>query len=292
MMRILKTIACMTTLSVCTALIPKINTEAASVGPVPGSDFQYDLTAKIVDHAFKIGDTQIYAGDVAVTFEVTNNPGMTSYSTKLVFDDRYELISYEAQHFNVSQDAYNRETNTFVYAAVNSNTFGEFTDEFSNVFYFRPNESLSYTTGTGFQMTLLSYRSEAENISYSVNANTSSPDKIVRGQVRVNFILGDINGDGIISVDDASNTSFLAARSQYLIGSTSIKDINTLLYNDEILRSKLPNLICADVADANLNGFIEQEEDTQAILDYYANHGTGNPVSGVVGNKITRTFFL
>lgn len=61
----------MTTLSICTALIPQINTEAAPVGSVPGSDFQYDLTAEIVDHAFKIGDTQIYAGDVAVTFEVT-----------------------------------------------------------------------------------------------------------------------------------------------------------------------------------------------------------------------------
>lgn len=258
-------------------------TAFADVSPVPGSSFAYDLKSSIVRESKNVYGIQVNPGDIALTFHVTNNPGTYSFSFMVVDGGSYKFLEAESdgKFRNSAVVVPNEEENRCIYAQMGNDNIitGEKAihyDNFSVTMYFRPEEGIT-NSNSNFSVAMLGYSSPSLSQSFQIVADEAEPDISISSP----YTLGDIDNNGYITIDDASAVDSLGAKANAFLHNRSVDVINQHL-SEEKWNNWFPKLIYAETADVDENGYVENE-DTQEVLNYYANHAASVPLESLVG---------
>ncbi|MBQ8823731.1 MAG: hypothetical protein IJZ64_00695 [Ruminococcus sp.] len=263
-------------------------TAFADVSPVPGSSFAYDFTASVVTESMTVMGEEVNRGDVEVTFQVTNNPGMLSYTVQLYYGEGYELFAYdENANFKLGSGGHDKDSGCILLCEMSPevDVLGCSNINFDNFYikyYFRAKDNIS-VNNSNFSIALTQYNfpleTGAKTIDFSPDITISSP-----------YTLGDMDNNGYITIDDASAVDSLGAKANAFLHNRSVDVINQHL-SEEKWNNWFPKLIYAETADVDENGYVENE-DTQEVLNYYANHAASVPLESLVGQTRFKTIHV
>lgn len=260
---------------------------------IPGSAFRYDLTAAMVS------DTQM-----KVTFQTTQNPGMYAIGVGIFLDDDADF------HGNKISDCIDTDMEKGVLKASFSQNHKYVA---SNISYFNKNAgvdettqkfSISYTIDIHSDSTaphkiscvVFSYYSNTEDIHKSYDFQDIS--KFDSTFEAYPYVLGDLDNNKKIDMDDA----LMINKIYKLNGNSpiSVSTLNTYLkYNTTSningvsvnWKSQFPELICAEVADANSSKWIDQK-DMDDVLQYYADCAAGLSPETLIGTNQLKTITI
>lgn len=286
MNRIKRALAGLLALTISAASMGAVSADAYGIPDVPNSAFEYELRAEV------ISDTRI-----AVGFEITNNPGFTS----LGFAIRYDEDCSYAHKVNLNEacvvlDSHNT-SERFVYNGVMVNSaMNNGNSEYSGltVFWYYFDVDNAYDQVYEFSVAIADYQSPTENIVFSKTGDITAYDFAASiGVENEQYTLGDMDNDGLIEISDASDVlSIVSANSN---NSMSVATLNNKLQSNATTPinwcERFPNLICAEVADVDLDNFVE-EEDANKILEYYSNASASTPVDSLIGTSRTKTLVV
>jgi hypothetical protein len=275
------------------------NVDAASL-PNVKSSFSYELTSEM------ISDTQL-----EVTFQVTNNPGTQNLSLAFHYTGECTLyrIKTNVEDMDVAKGiGYNADENLIVYAMViQEDAFTGETETFENFsisFFF--NVDADETSSCSFSTAVLKYVSGTEGTSYASSGDywECPPETAIQTYP---YVLGDVDNDDRIAVEDASDVYSIVAVNNAVYGSESAP-VSRVNYNVEynvvsttlvggytipwntrfsyLVRSS--GYAYAEAADVDKNGYIEKA-DGDAILDYYANSAAAIPMETLIGTRQVKT---
>lgn len=265
-------------------------TAFADVSPVPGSSFLYDFTASVVTKQMTVMNKQVNPGDVEITLQITNNPGIQTCTFNMYYGEGYEFISLDESNngFKNTYPVANEKDNCLVYVGLSEKTdiFGNDALNYNNFcvkFYFRATDIIT-KDNANFSIGLTQYvfpleNKESDGLSLVTDVTISNP-----------YMIGDFNNDGYITMGDASSIDSLGAKANAFLHDTSVEVINDNLFTEQ-WRKWFPKLRCAEVADADENGFVNND-DTQEVVDYYAHNGAGVPMESLVGKTRFKTIYF
>lgn len=287
-----KAIACMLAVSSIAASVGSLEVDAVGLSAAPNSEFQYELTAEVVSDS-----------RVKVTFTVTNNPGAAQVGVVFKYDDycnfcsclpsdvllstKYKLIQNPMPNKNVHMVDFC--TN---YLQENQKWPWDGNDCYSYSIYFDVDEERPAGTKYEFSATVYNYTSVTENIKFN-NINNEceyDPECSVATMIQggKEYKLGDVDGNGLIEISDASEIYSIAS---HMGGSVSVADFNAGL-NDHSsswheMFSHVPCGELANVCDVDA-GYINLA-DYNEVLNYYSQYGASLPVEHFqVGKTYTK----
>jgi hypothetical protein len=273
--------------------------DAASL-PNTNSSFSYELVSEM------ISDTQL-----EVTFQVTNNPGTKALSFAFHYDGECTpyKIRTNVEDMDVTRTTgYNADKSLLVYVmavqpgAITGET--ETFDNFSVSFFF--NVDADETASHSFSTAVLKYISDTEGTSYASSGEDweCPPETAIQTYP---YVLGDVDNDDRIAVEDASDVYSIVAVNNAVYGSESAP-VSRVNYNVEynvvsttlvggytipwntrfsyLVRSS--GYAYAEAADVDKNGYVEKA-DGDAILDYYANQAAMVPLETLIGTTQVKT---
>ncbi|MDE6020630.1 MAG: hypothetical protein K2H01_06515 [Ruminococcus sp.] len=272
----------LTAIMIAAASMGAATADAYGIIDAPNSALEYELSASI------ISDTQI-----AVTIEVTNNPGIKEIAFALRYSDN---CTSDGKVRNVSdyvKVAVNNSYDRYIYCGCGTKP-GTDGDSYAPLilrFYFDVEnaEAQSYQ----FSSSVAAYHSITEGISFDKSINNYSYEETVGTSwdgVGTTYIIGDMNNNRVIEMSDATEIYKLAdiCKKNYCTGVNTVNNYFIYNYMEPInWRATFPNLVCANVADTDKNNFIEKA-DGDTVMNYYAEHGASLDVSNYyVGNEET-----
>jgi hypothetical protein len=266
--------------------------------PNTKSSFSYELTSEM------ISDTQL-----EVTFQVTNNPGLSTLSVALQFSGDCEPVDITSNAENcMEQGAYNSDMSLLFYCVgakpdkLDASKFVENTQNFSITATF--DVEAGSTTPCQFSAAVTGYHSLAENINYdNAVVDGYSPDTEIETRP---YLLGDVDNDGQIRVEDASDAYAIVAvdnavygsesapvsrvnyNVEYNVVSTTLVDGYTIPWRTRFSYLMRSGYSYAEAADVDRDGYIE-ESDGDDILSYYANSAASLPVETLIGTTQVKT---
>lgn len=179
-----KFVAGVSALAMTTAMMTTVS--AVSIPEVPNSAFSYELRAEAVS------DTQI-----KVSFQVTNNPGLSSLGVVLQFDDACEPVDADADVKNCMEAcSYNPDMDLIFYTVgakpdiMDPTKFVENTENFSITFLF--DVGTEGFSSLQFSLAVTGYHSEAEKINYdnSIDEVGYTPETTIETYP---YLLGDMD---------------------------------------------------------------------------------------------------
>lgn len=273
-----------------------------SAASIPGvnSNFSYELTANA------ISDTQM-----EVVLQVTNNPGLKGFGCALQFSGEcapYNVYLSDDSGHVISVEAYNKDANLLVFAmAVSPDAITGESEIFNNFsVHFAFNVTEENIDICEFSSAIISYNSETENVNYDnaeVEAGDFEPETSIETYP---YLLGDVNNDGKIRVEDASNAYSISTVYNAVYGnpaasvscvnynvehnviSATMGGENTIPWGTRFSYLMRSGYSYAESADVDQNGYVE-EADGDAILQYYTNHAVSLPMETLIGTTQVKT---
>jgi hypothetical protein len=210
-----------------------------------------------------------------------------------------------------SGGAVNTETGVCTYAAAviaDSTTAVQYdyTGSIAITYYFQVNGSLT-EDDYDFKSCVYSYKSQAENIAVSHNPPSLDNADVslkVDGEESVSYVIGDVNNDQVINITDASDVFGLInqyrAYDQWGIDpDNKVDNINHLINIDKVISNNSGTVVtwgnkfsylirdgiaCCEAADATQDGNIQQD-DAEAILQYYSTAGSNQTIENLAVGK-------
>ncbi len=260
-----------------------ISADAYGIIDAPNSELEYELSARIVSNT-----------RIEVALEVTNNPGFNNIAFALRYSDNCTpagVVQGNQDFLHASQA--NTECK---YVFCGSGTISGEDCDSRYVLTFRFDVANAETAICEFSSSVIEYNSKTENISFNKTSDgvenfsfESSVGTVWDGE-GTKYTIGDMDNDGIIEISDATAIYNMAKVCNDNL-CTSVSTINgCLLYGIPLLvdlKALYPNLLCAEVADADGNDYI-QEADGDEVMNYYAQKGASLDVSSyIVGTDST-----
>lgn len=224
-------------------------------------------------------------GDYMVTLYIHDNPGFDGLGINVTLDSNYEFYYHQVTGA-INADCYEREgyqyTGNSIYYNLNQNKAGTalFTPgspyttsgAIFSIFAKRKANAPQVLPQVTVGITL--FHNDEVSIPYSINTTTLYSLK---------YILGDINGDGIVDTDDAS--ILLQILSQY----GTITSANAQQAFAGCAGMFCDGIFILDAADANQDSGVTQQ-DSSAILSYYNYVMLELPYSGDIGTCLTYVY--
>ncbi len=288
-----KFVAGVSALAMITAMMTTVS--AVSIPEVPNSAFSYELRAEAVS------DTQI-----KVSFQVTNNPGVFVFSIALQFDENCTPCDWDQSINCFNTLSYEQGSNSLIYAMgivpEQNNGQQETFENFSVDFWF--NVDADSDSSCRFSTAIISYNSLTEGIQYDKALIDGGYDSDTAIETYP-YLLGDVDNDGRIRVEDALR-AFSIASYYEAVYESPLAPVSRINYNVENnISSTLENgkviswgtqfsylmrsgYSCAEAADVDQSGYIE-EADGNAILQYYADRAAALPVETLIGTTQVKT---
>lgn len=258
----------------------------------PNSDFTYELVAEVISET-----------EIAVTFQTTYNPGTSeiaiafSYDpTECTFIKRVSNMEFAQAMLWVGEE--NTNTGVCVCAATfiptgSSDETSEYTGPISLTYYFEVENNAALTEDYSFSSNVFSYKSVTENIQESVDlTEIEENEKVIEITQFIPYILGDVNNDASIAINDASKILEIVSSCTNKNESPAVNNINEFIDtnaqydNTQTWANKHSYLIregyaCTEAADADQNGLIEQE-DADDVLEYYSSASANQPTDNLL----------
>ncbi len=248
----------------CAGMLP---VNAISVNDVPGLD--YEVTVTPVNNK-----------RLAVTLNITKNPGLTSIGVGVRYDNNCipDVEATDASKGSAAPAA-NLALNYSkcpVILKVGENV----TKPFSVTFYYDLKDTVD--SEHTFSTCVYLARNASGSLAFSneTKDGVSAPDATVKTE---SYNLGDIDNNEKIEITDAQ--SILEISNTTGSTSYSVSAANKNLSN---LKKKYPKLVCGEVADVNRNGLIE-EADAKSVLTYYSESNIGSAHKDtLIGSKMIK----
>lgn len=248
----------------CAGMLP---VNAISVNDVPGLD--YEVTVTPVNNK-----------RLAVTLNITKNPGLTSIGVGVRYDNNCipDVEATDASKGSAAPAA-NLALNYSkcpVILKVGENV----TKPFSVTFYYDLKDTVD--SEHTFSTCVYLARNASGSLAFSneTKDGVSAPDATVKTE---SYNLGDIDNNEKIEITDAQ--SILEISNTTGSTSYSVSAANKNLSN---LKKKYPKLVCGEVADVNRNGLIE-EADAKSVLTYYSESNVGDAHHNtLIGSKMIK----
>lgn len=291
--KIKKFTAGLTAIMIAAASMGVATADAYGIIYAPNSKFEYELSARIVS------DTQI-----ELKIDVTNNPGFYQVAFNIHYENcnvnsHNELVVNKTNFKPIITN--NTEKNNLFLSywrlgdlANNFLDTTDYTGDFSVGTYFTVDNA--YETNCKFYVSVVAYSSNAEKI-YIDKAGIDNPayePPVEISYSGLSYRIGDMNNNGKIEISDVSDVNHIIALSgdQRTI---SVADLNNHLSDGAWLpfdwRAEFPNLVCAEVADANKDHIINMD-DSNEIMTYYSSQGANVPFETYVNTTDTKTILV
>ena len=286
-------------LAVSTIVGSVCNTTASAMGlpQAPLSAFEYDFTAVPVATSTSLID------QVKVTFQVTNNPGLSHIGIAFMYDmDTTPIANAEFSSEIIDEnyvifrhpDEYHEDMFIIEFEKPIGST-AEIDDCFSVSLIFDISEDASIWNE--FSVAVVGYTSEAEGIYYNnmTTGQSLSPETSVQ---LCPYIAGDIDDNGVIEIADASALSTIC--SLYGDNSSSkaisVEDLNQLISEGAFINNAvLSNMRCAEVANVlDEVGCVDivNVADGEEILRYYSSTSANLSIDSIVGDAMIKTVVI
>lgn len=227
------------------------------------------VSTEVLSESVIIDDTLIPSGTSAVTVKIDGNSGLNSSAVKLVIGDAYNVITTSENKPILNEGSVLNDFS--VVASENNNSIAVVA------------ASADYTYRDGDMFTF--YVENVNNIGDTSINIVDMPSLKVEEAVSTFSVngfkyatCGDVNDDGYIDSVDA--TQVLMAVDKYTKANPSDTEVEhfTPFLANLFLSEYLPYSPCAETADTNMDGVI-QEIDATKIMEYYAAKGTGNEIT-------------
>ena len=217
---------------------------------------------------------------LAVTLNITKNPGLTSIGVGVRYDNNCipDVEATDASKGSAAPAA-NLALNYSkcpVILKVGENV----TKPFSVTFYYDLKDTVD--SEHTFSTCVYLARNASGSLAFSneTKDGVSAPDATVKTE---SYNLGDIDNNEKIEITDAQ--SILEISNTTGSTSYSVSAANKNLSN---LKKKYPKLVCGEVADVNRNGLIE-EADAKSVLTYYSESNIGSAHKDtLIGSKMIK----
>ena len=276
-----------------TACISNIPVSAASSSTaVPGSALAFDVSTDIA-----IIDANPY---IHLKISVTNNPTFRKLTyavvtdSKLSFDKDESKATYvkrgdKCDGFDPCYDLPSKGMTTYMISHTgNFDVSGAYDVDL----YFQSDDYLTNTHT--FQVAVVDYESSSEGVIRKIHA-TDVPDEyyVTDNKTNITYILGDIDNDAKITIDDAQGVLDIVSGNGG--NAISVNTLNQLLQKDSLYstnmtwRAKFPNLLCAEAADVTGTNKMIDDNDTKQVLSYYSQITAGGKPLSQIGTKRIKT---
>ncbi|MDE7138738.1 MAG: hypothetical protein K2O29_09850 [Ruminococcus sp.] len=229
----------------------------------------FSVSTKILSESVVITNIVIPAGASAVTVSISGNNGLNSSSTKLIGGDAYNIIEVAENQPVLNKGAVLDDLS--VVSTENNNCIAvvaasaDYTDSDGDMFTFYI-EKVNDSGDTSINIVDMPSLKVSDTVStFSVNGFKYAT-------------CGDVNDDGYIDAVDASQV--FSAVAKYTKANTSDPEAEhfTPFLANLFLSDYLPYAPCAETADTNMDGLI-QDIDAEKIMKYYAAAAVGNEVN-------------
>lgn len=227
------------------------------------------VSTEILSESVIIDNTVIPAGTSAVTVSISGNNGLSSSSAKLIVGDAYNIITVSENQPVLNEGAVLDDFS--VASAENNNCIAvvaasaDYTYRDGDMFTFYV-EKVNDSGDTSINIVdMPSLKVEDAVSTFSVNGFKYAT-------------CGDVNDDGYIDSVDA--TQVFSAVDKYTKANPSDTEAEhfTPFLANLFLSDYLPYAPCAETADTNMDGVI-QDTDAEKIMEYYAAAAVGNEVN-------------
>ncbi len=224
---------------------------ATTINVVEGSKYEY--TAYVEE----ISDTEI-----ALVLRTTVNPGFTSLGYAVEFDPTYFKTIGEGR--NIKTEVTPRKG---MIASLGGDHLvslqilnrDDITDNIEIRFYFETIKTPSNGKAE-FKTCVFSYWSQTENLENSYSTpDYFEYDTVTEAKTGVEYIVGDVDNDKDVDQGDAYKTLSLTQKLTNAYGTVKTP---TTRVNEELTRwlSVCPGLPCAEAADSDTDGYIEEND--------------------------------
>lgn len=294
-----RAISALMALTISATSMGAISADAYGIKQFPNSAFKYEMSASI------LSDTQI-----ELTVDVTNNPGFNELCFSLFYEgcNGYKCARiYDTDSgFTInSTHIFNNTKKTCPVAIMvldDEKRDRDYTGNLTIRYIF--NVDNAYEDVCKFSMGIVTYNSHNENIDFSVPIEKLEQkyfEEPVITNDNITYTVGDMDNNGIIEISDASAVGRLVGFTENKKG-ISIWELNANIShgawggsydpNDFDFASEFPDLLCAEVADANNDKSITSA-DSEEVLTYYVNNMALIPYESLVGKvNIKKTLVL
>lgn len=243
---------------------------AIDISSVPGSKFQYTLTTK------KVSSTKF-----DVTFNVINNPGVTSFFFDVVGDEGLRCNSVKDMNIPSGSGCtpiFDNRVGGIVFAAPPTGPTASTSDTYAKMsitfeFEVIKNISSEHTLQAG----MLTYDSRTEHLYFSAEIGDDftlpSDDATIMVTPSQSVRLGDVDCNGKIDSTDVFYLRQMVLEAPNNKLSTTYLD-RQLKNTNSSWHKNYSFMKCAAVADINRDEWI-QSDDTDALMLYVAQKGAG-----------------
>lgn len=227
------------------------------------------VSTEILSESVIIDNTVIPAGTSAVTVSISGNNGLSSSSAKLVVGDAYNIITVSENQPVLNEGAVLDDFS--VVSAENNNCIAvvaasaDYTYRDGDMFTFYV-EKVNDSGDTSINIVdMPSLKVEEAVSTFSVNGFKYAT-------------CGDVNDDGYIDSVDA--TQVFSAVDKYTKANPSDTEVEhfTPFLANLFLSDYLPYAPCAETADTNMDGVI-QDTDAEKIMKYYSAKAVGKEIT-------------